>query len=72
MIPLSSIPTYSASMDSSPYLKTSFSKFSYPTKAELCYLTVVTKFPEEQIKIWFTAQRLKQGISWSPEEVCTT
>lgn len=69
MIPLSSIPTYSASMDNSSFLKTSFSKFPYPTKAELCYLTVVTKFPEEQIKIWFTAQRLKQGISWSPEEI---
>lgn len=69
MIPLSSIPTYSASMDSSSFLKSSFSKFPYPTKAELCYLTVVTKFPEEQIKIWFTAQRLKQGISWSPEEI---
>lgn len=69
MIPLSSIPTYSASMDSSSFLKTSFSKFPYPTKAELCYLTVVTRFPEEQIKIWFTAQRLKQGISWSPEEI---
>ncbi|XP_021171962.2 zinc fingers and homeoboxes protein 3 isoform X1 [Fundulus heteroclitus] len=69
MIPLSSIPTYSAAMDSSSFLKTSFSKFPYPTKAELCYLTVVTKFPEEQIKIWFTAQRLKQGISWSPEEI---
>ncbi|CAK6968222.1 zinc fingers and homeoboxes protein 3 [Scomber scombrus] len=69
MIPLSSIPTYSASMDSSSFLKTSFSKFPYPTKAELCYLTVVTKYPEEQIKIWFTAQRLKQGISWSPEEI---
>lgn len=69
MIPLSSIPTYSASMDNSSFLKTSFSKFPYPTKAELCYLTVVTKYPEEQIKIWFTAQRLKQGISWSPEEI---
>uniref|UniRef100_A0A3B3ZVG4 Homeobox domain-containing protein n=1 Tax=Periophthalmus magnuspinnatus TaxID=409849 RepID=A0A3B3ZVG4_9GOBI len=69
MIPLSSIPTYSASMDESSFLKTSFNKFPYPTKAELCYLTVVTKFPEEQIKIWFTAQRLKQGISWSPEEI---
>ncbi|KAG7520980.1 hypothetical protein JOB18_040016 [Solea senegalensis] len=69
MIPLSSIPTYSASMDSSSFLKTSFNKFPYPTKAELCYLTVVTRFPEEQIKIWFTAQRLKQGISWSPEEI---
>ncbi|XP_056589915.1 zinc fingers and homeoboxes protein 3 [Triplophysa dalaica] len=69
MIPLSSIPTYNTSMDNSSFLKTSFSKFPYPTKAELCYLTVVTKYPEEQIKIWFTAQRLKQGISWSPEEI---
>ncbi|KTG41774.1 hypothetical protein cypCar_00018788 [Cyprinus carpio] len=69
MVPLSSIPTYNASMDNSSFLKTSFSKFPYPTKAELCYLTVVTKYPEEQIKIWFTAQRLKQGISWSPEEI---
>ncbi|KAM4691268.1 zinc fingers and homeoboxes protein 3 isoform 1-T2 [Rhinophrynus dorsalis] len=69
MIPLSSIPTYNASMDSNCFLKNSFNKFPYPTKAELCYLTVVTKYPEEQIKIWFTAQRLKQGISWSPEEI---
>ncbi|KAJ8408061.1 hypothetical protein AAFF_G00262890 [Aldrovandia affinis] len=69
MIPLSSIPIYNTAMDSNSFLKTSFSKFPYPTKAELCYLTVVTKYPEEQIKIWFTAQRLKQGISWSPEEI---
>ncbi|XP_074868328.1 zinc fingers and homeoboxes protein 3 [Carettochelys insculpta] len=69
MIPLSSIPTYSAAMDSNSFLKNSFHKFPYPTKAELCYLTVVTKYPEEQLKIWFTAQRLKQGISWSPEEI---
>lgn len=69
MIPLSSIPTYDASMDTSSFLKTSFGKFPYPTKAELCYLTVVSEFPEEQIKLWFTAQRLKQGISWSPEEI---
>ncbi|KAF3689499.1 Zinc fingers and homeoboxes protein 3 Zinc finger and homeodomain protein 3 [Channa argus] len=69
MIPLSSIPTYDAAMDTSSFLKTSFGKFPYPTKAELCYLTVVSEFPEEQIKLWFTAQRLKQGISWSPEEI---
>ncbi|XP_037354759.1 zinc fingers and homeoboxes protein 3 isoform X2 [Talpa occidentalis] len=69
MIPLSSIPTYNAAMDSNSFLKNSFHKFPYPTKAELCYLTVVTKYPEEQLKIWFTAQRLKQGISWSPEEI---
>ncbi|XP_056404049.1 zinc fingers and homeoboxes protein 3 isoform X2 [Hyla sarda] len=69
MIPLSSIPSYNSTMDSNSFLKNSFNKFPYPTKAELCYLTVVTKYPEEQIKIWFTAQRLKQGISWSPEEI---
>ncbi|MEQ2251095.1 hypothetical protein ILYODFUR_007470 [Ilyodon furcidens] len=69
MIPLSSIPSYDAAMDTSSFLKTSFGKFPYPTKAELCYLTVVSEFPEEQIKLWFTAQRLKQGISWSPEEI---
>lgn len=69
MIPLSSIPTYDPAMDLSCFLKTSFGKFPYPTKAELCYLTVVSGFPEEQIKLWFTAQRLKQGISWSPEEI---
>ncbi|XP_016146822.1 zinc fingers and homeoboxes protein 1-like [Sinocyclocheilus grahami] len=69
MIPLSSIPTYDPAMDLSSFLKTSFGKFPYPTKAELCYLTVVSGFPEEQIKLWFTAQRLKQGISWSPEEI---
>ncbi|XP_076850427.1 uncharacterized protein zhx3a [Brachyhypopomus gauderio] len=69
MIPLSSIPSYDPAMDLSSFLKTSFGKFPYPTKAELCYLTVVSGFPEEQIKLWFTAQRLKQGISWSPEEI---
>nr|XP_012610138.1 zinc fingers and homeoboxes protein 3 isoform X1 [Microcebus murinus]XP_012610140.1 zinc fingers and homeoboxes protein 3 isoform X1 [Microcebus murinus]XP_012610141.1 zinc fingers and homeoboxes protein 3 isoform X1 [Microcebus murinus]XP_012610142.1 zinc fingers and homeoboxes protein 3 isoform X1 [Microcebus murinus] len=69
MVPLSSIPAYNAAMDSNSFLKNSFHKFPYPTKAELCYLTVVTKYPEEQLKIWFTAQRLKQGISWSPEEI---
>ncbi|XP_053429819.1 zinc fingers and homeoboxes protein 3 [Nycticebus coucang] len=69
MVPLSSIPAYNVAMDSNSFLKNSFHKFPYPTKAELCYLTVVTKYPEEQLKIWFTAQRLKQGISWSPEEI---
>ncbi|XP_051887075.1 zinc fingers and homeoboxes protein 3-like [Pristis pectinata] len=69
MIPLSSIPTYNAAMDSNSFLNNSFSKFPYPTKAELCWLTVVTKYPEEQLKIWFTAQRLKHGISWTPEEI---
>ncbi|XP_043946227.1 zinc fingers and homeoboxes protein 3 isoform X2 [Protopterus annectens] len=69
MIPLTSIPGYNPDMDSNSFLRNSFNKFPYPTKSELCWLTVVTKYAEEQIKIWFTANRLKQGISWSPEEV---
>ncbi|XP_043566654.1 zinc fingers and homeoboxes protein 3-like isoform X2 [Chiloscyllium plagiosum] len=69
MIPLSSIPSYNAAMDSNSFLNNSFNKFPYPSKAELCWLTVVTKYPEEQLKIWFTAQRLKHGISWTPEEI---
>uniref|UniRef100_A0A3Q4GV55 Zinc fingers and homeoboxes protein 1 n=1 Tax=Neolamprologus brichardi TaxID=32507 RepID=A0A3Q4GV55_NEOBR len=30
---------------------------------------LLTKFSEEQIKVWFSAQRLKHGVSWTPEEV---
>lgn len=32
-------------------------------------LSSQTKFSEEQIKVWFSAQRLKHGVSWTPEEV---
>ncbi|XP_064803012.1 zinc fingers and homeoboxes protein 2-like [Oncorhynchus masou masou] len=60
---------YNPSLDSNMTLITSFTKFPYPTQAELSWLTVASKHPEEQIKVWFTLQRLKQGISWSPEEV---
>ncbi|XP_076826326.1 zinc fingers and homeoboxes protein 2a [Brachyhypopomus gauderio] len=60
---------YNASLDGNLTLITSFNKFPYPTQAELSWLTAASKHPEEQIKVWFTTQRLKQGISWSPEEV---
>ncbi|XP_038832428.1 zinc fingers and homeoboxes protein 2-like [Salvelinus namaycush] len=60
---------YNPSLDSNMTLITSFTKFPYPTQAELSWLTAASKHPEEQIKVWFTLQRLKQGISWSPEEV---
>uniref|UniRef100_A0A3B1IXR0 Zinc fingers and homeoboxes 2 n=1 Tax=Astyanax mexicanus TaxID=7994 RepID=A0A3B1IXR0_ASTMX len=75
---LKSIPTiavplnaskYNPLLDSNPTLITSFNKFPYPTHAELSWLTAASKHPEEQIKVWFTTQRLKQGITWSPEEV---
>ncbi|KAL4616977.1 TBC1 domain family member 31 [Arapaima gigas] len=60
---------YNPSLDGNMTLITSFNKFPYPTQAELSWLTAASKHPEEQIKVWFTTQRLKQGISWSPEEV---
>uniref|UniRef100_A0A9J7Y602 Zinc fingers and homeoboxes 2a n=1 Tax=Cyprinus carpio carpio TaxID=630221 RepID=A0A9J7Y602_CYPCA len=60
---------YNPMLDGNLTLITSFNKFPYPTQAELSWLTAASKHPEEQIKVWFTTQRLKQGISWSPEEV---
>ncbi|XP_076862137.1 zinc fingers and homeoboxes protein 2 [Brachyhypopomus gauderio] len=75
---LNSVPTiavplntskYNPLLDSNATLITSFNRFPYPTHAELSWLTAASKHPEEQIKVWFTTQRLKQGITWSPEEV---
>lgn len=60
---------YNPVLDSNTTLITSFNRFPYPTHAELSWLTAASKHPEEQIKVWFTTQRLKQGITWSPEEV---
>ncbi|KAJ8268334.1 hypothetical protein COCON_G00135060 [Conger conger] len=73
MVPKIAVPLnttkYNPSLDSNATLITSFNKFPYPTHAELSWLTAQSKHPEEQIKVWFTTQRLKQGITWSPEEV---
>lgn len=60
---------YDPSLDRSPTLMASFHRFPYPTHAELSWLTAASRHPEEQIRVWFTTQRLKQGITWSPEEV---
>ncbi|XP_068603593.1 zinc fingers and homeoboxes protein 2-like [Brachionichthys hirsutus] len=60
---------YNPSLDDNLTLITSFNTFPYPTHAELAWLTAASKHPGEQIRVWFTAQRLKQGITWSPEEV---
>lgn len=69
LIPLSSIPSYSAAMDTNPLLGSTYKKFPYPSIAEICSLAAQTQFTEEQIKVWFSAQRLKHGVSWTPEEV---
>ncbi|TRZ00446.1 hypothetical protein DNTS_004046 [Danionella cerebrum] len=69
LIPISSIPTYNAAMDSNAVLVNMYKKFPYPLVSEIMGLSAQTKFSEEQIKIWFSAQRLKHGVSWTPEEV---
>ncbi|XP_037533047.1 zinc fingers and homeoboxes protein 1 [Nematolebias whitei] len=69
LIPLSSIPSYSAAMDTNPLLSSTYRKFPYPSMAEISSLASQTQFTEEQIKVWFSAQRLKHGVSWTPEEV---
>lgn len=61
--------TYNPDLDSNSTLMASFTRFPYPTHAELSWLTAASKHPEEHIRVWFTTQRLKQGITWSPEEV---
>ncbi|KAJ7338101.1 hypothetical protein JRQ81_010673 [Phrynocephalus forsythii] len=67
-VPLNSTK-YNSSLDTNATMINSFNKFPYPTQAELSWLTAASKHPEEQIRIWFATQRLKHGISWSPEEV---
>ncbi|XP_060936519.1 zinc fingers and homeoboxes protein 1-like [Limanda limanda] len=69
LIPLSSIPSYSAAMDTNPLLGSTYKRFPYPSTAEISSLAAQTHFTEEQIKVWFSAQRLKHGVSWTPEEV---
>ncbi|XP_067323411.1 zinc fingers and homeoboxes protein 2 [Anolis sagrei] len=63
------ITKYNSALDTNATMINSFNKFPYPTQAELSWLTAASKHPEEQIRIWFAIQRLKHGISWSPEEV---
>ncbi|XP_063780455.1 zinc fingers and homeoboxes protein 1 [Pseudophryne corroboree] len=69
LIPINSIPTYNAALDANPLLLGNYNKFPYPTVSEITLLAAQTKCTEEQIKIWFSAQRLKHGVSWTPEEV---
>uniref|UniRef100_A0A8C5L047 Zinc fingers and homeoboxes protein 1 n=1 Tax=Jaculus jaculus TaxID=51337 RepID=A0A8C5L047_JACJA len=69
LIPVNSIPSYHAALDNNPLLLSTYNKFPYPTMSEITVLSAQAKYTEEQIKIWFSAQRLKHGVSWTPEEV---
>nr|XP_033789628.1 zinc fingers and homeoboxes protein 1 [Geotrypetes seraphini]XP_033789629.1 zinc fingers and homeoboxes protein 1 [Geotrypetes seraphini]XP_033789631.1 zinc fingers and homeoboxes protein 1 [Geotrypetes seraphini]XP_033789632.1 zinc fingers and homeoboxes protein 1 [Geotrypetes seraphini]XP_033789633.1 zinc fingers and homeoboxes protein 1 [Geotrypetes seraphini] len=69
LIPVNSIPAYNSALDNHPLLLNSYNRFPYPTVSEITVLSTQAKYTEEQIKIWFSAQRLKHGVSWTPEEV---
>uniref|UniRef100_A0A670Y0W0 Zinc fingers and homeoboxes protein 1 n=1 Tax=Pseudonaja textilis TaxID=8673 RepID=A0A670Y0W0_PSETE len=69
LIPINSIPAYNTALDNNPLLQNTYNKFPYPTVSEIALLATQAKYTEEQIKIWFSAQRLKHGVSWTPEEV---
>ncbi|NXD20083.1 ZHX1 protein, partial [Spelaeornis formosus] len=69
LIPVNSIPAYNSALDNNPLLLNTYNKFPYPTMSEITVLSSQAKYTEEQIKIWFSAQRLKHGVSWTPEEV---
>lgn len=69
LIPINSIPTYNTALDNNSLLLSTYNKFPYPTVSEIALLATQAKYTEEQIKIWFSAQRLKHGVSWTPEEV---
>ncbi|XP_038601836.1 LOW QUALITY PROTEIN: zinc fingers and homeoboxes protein 2 [Tachyglossus aculeatus] len=67
-VPLNSAK-YDSALDTNATMIGSFNRFPYPTQAELSWLTAASRHPEEHIRVWFATQRLKHGISWSPEEV---
>ncbi|KAF7247091.1 Zinc fingers and homeoboxes protein 1 [Varanus komodoensis] len=69
LIPINSIPAYNTALDNNSLLLNTYNKFPYPTVSEIALLATQAKYTEEQIKIWFSAQRLKHGVSWTPEEV---
>ena len=51
LVPLSSIPSYSAAMDNNSLLGNTYKKFPYPSMAEIGSLAAQTQFTEEQIKV---------------------
>ncbi|XP_069792508.1 uncharacterized protein [Narcine bancroftii] len=50
-------------------LAESFIRFPYPSPAELSRCGLSTGLPAERVSVWFAVQRLRHGISWTPEEV---
>ncbi|XP_078062762.1 homeobox and leucine zipper protein Homez-like [Mustelus asterias] len=50
-------------------LAEAFSRFPYPSPEELARCGRSAGLPAERVRVWFAVQRLRRGISWTPEEV---
>ncbi|XP_006036565.1 homeobox and leucine zipper protein Homez [Alligator sinensis] len=59
-------------LDAHQPLLQAFSRFPYPSLADMALLCLRHSLKMEKVKAWFMAQRLRCGISWSPEEIEAT
>ncbi|GCB74969.1 hypothetical protein scyTo_0019698 [Scyliorhinus torazame] len=56
-------------LDAEGPLAKAFSRFPYPSPDELARCGMSAGLSAERVRIWFAVQRLRHGISWTPEEV---
>ncbi|XP_061437970.1 uncharacterized protein LOC133362995 [Lethenteron reissneri] len=61
--------TYDPMLDVNPRLMRAFDAFPYPTRDRALRLARRVRVTAENLQAWFEAQRLKHGISWTPDEV---
>ncbi|XP_048380397.2 collagen alpha-2(XI) chain-like [Stegostoma tigrinum] len=50
-------------------LTEAFNHFPYPSPEEMAQCGQSAGLPAESVGVWFAVQRLRHGISWTPEEV---
>ncbi|XP_048475067.1 zinc fingers and homeoboxes protein 2-like [Rhincodon typus] len=50
-------------------LTEAFNRFPYPSPEEMARCGLSAGMPAESVGVWFAVQRLRHGISWTPEEV---
>ncbi|MGH0179166.1 UNVERIFIED_CONTAM: hypothetical protein FKN15_000583 [Acipenser sinensis] len=58
-----------SSLDSDERLVEAFSRFPYPSAAEIGQLCRDSGLPLDKVKVWLMVQRIRYGISWSSEEI---
>ncbi|KAM9330734.1 homeobox and leucine zipper protein Homez [Gastrophryne carolinensis] len=56
-------------LDDHPQLMNTFSFFPYPSLPEIALLSLRYGLQMEKVKNWFMVQRIRCGISWTPEDI---